>query len=424
MSQKRKTEKNQETIRKLSLIGDNKECMDCTLRSNPYVVLDFGIYVCTFCSGIHRNFGFKAKGISMTNFRDEDVEFMEKHGNRVAQSVWRAKWDPNQNPKPKNTDEKGIKDFIQKTYVKKMWYDESGKTNVNTYEEVPVEPIQNIIEEPEKIEVINRSTPPLKNDPFLSFEPVTTTTTNKQPQVTTTRHHHQPPKATTTSDLDNFFGGGSTTTTGGHQGFGNDDDNWGFDNHQQTNVQQQQNQPPKSGMSLADELFAGVNFGNTTNTVPTWGNNQPPMHTGNVGWGGNVHQPNPWGNQQPNPWGSNNMGGNIQPNPWGNQPPMHSNPNPWGNQPNPWGNQQPPMNTGMGGNMGGNVHQPNPWGNQPPTNTMGGGFGNQPPMMRNLQSTPPPTRDPFSNLTGGFGATNTSNTTSNVNKQNDNPFDF
>ncbi len=52
MSAKLKVEKNQDALRKLSLVGENKVCMDCTMKSTPYVVMDFGIFVCTPCAGV------------------------------------------------------------------------------------------------------------------------------------------------------------------------------------------------------------------------------------------------------------------------------------------------------------------------------------------------------------------------------------
>jgi hypothetical protein len=63
---KSSVEKNQQEIRKLSLIPENRVCMDCQTKSTPNVVLDFGIFVCTVCAGLHRKYQFKVKGISMT----------------------------------------------------------------------------------------------------------------------------------------------------------------------------------------------------------------------------------------------------------------------------------------------------------------------------------------------------------------------
>ncbi|KAG2385944.1 hypothetical protein C9374_003093 [Naegleria lovaniensis] len=431
MSAKKKQERNQETIRKLSLLNDNKECMDCVVKGTPYVIMDFGIFVCTFCSGVHRNFNFKAKGISMTNFEDKDVEFFETHGNKVAQATWRAKWDPTKVPKPKSTDEKGIKDFIEKTYVKKLWYDASGSVPTSkpssSVEEVPVQPIENIIPNPQKVEV-TRSNPVKPQQPstdLFSFDepkpvqPATKPTTN-----------------TNAGGLDNFF---STipSHTSQNNTFGNDD-NWGFPSNQ---PQTTSAQPSKPTINV-DDLFAG--FGNPQPPQQQWGGNQQ-QWGGNQQtsqqWGGNQQQ---WGNQPSQPsqqWGSGQQwggqsqqwGGMSQQHQWGNQPSSMSQQPQWGSgQQQQWGNQPPQQQWGgqqtsqqWGGNQQqwgsqpSSMSQPSQWGSQSPPQ-----WGNQPPQKRNLQDSPPPNRDPFSGLTG-LGNTSTQNRPgSNPPPSNNNPFDF
>lgn len=126
MTTPRREDKNQELVRKLALLPGNKECMDCTQKGPPYVVTEFGIFVCSTCAGIHRSHQFHCKGISMTKFKDEEVERLEKQGgNERAMLIWRAKWKPTDYPKPKPGDERAIKDFIFKTYVEKKWANSS-----------------------------------------------------------------------------------------------------------------------------------------------------------------------------------------------------------------------------------------------------------------------------------------------------------
>jgi len=355
----------------------------------------------------------------MTNFEDKDVEFFETHGNKIAQSIWRAKWDPNQNPKPKSTDEKGIKDFIQKTYVKKQWYDESGRApSKAAHEDVPVQPIQNIIQNPPKVEV-TRNTPVNKQQEtqesnLFSFEPVVT---NKQ----TTQAPQ--PKSNVGGGLDDFFGGSSHTTTNTSSGFG--DDNWGFPSSGQSQQQQAPTTQPKATINV-DDLFAG--FGGPTTQPQTGGWNQP--QTG--GWNQPTQpQHGGWNQPQTGGWNQPQTGGWNQPQPqtggW-NQPtqPQHGG---W-NQPQTGGWNQP--QPGFGGPtqpQTGGWNQPQHGGWNQPTQPQTGGWNqpsqpqtggwNQPPQKRNLQDSPPP-RDPFSGLTGIGG----SSSHQQPSKANDNPFDF
>jgi hypothetical protein len=47
------------------------------------VCIDFGTFVCLACSGYHRGFNRKVKGIGMGEFSDEDVAKVKKFGNEV-----------------------------------------------------------------------------------------------------------------------------------------------------------------------------------------------------------------------------------------------------------------------------------------------------------------------------------------------------
>lgn len=49
-----------------------------------YVVMDFGVFVCPVCAGIHREFSHKVKGISMCNFNDSEIDNLTKNGNAVS----------------------------------------------------------------------------------------------------------------------------------------------------------------------------------------------------------------------------------------------------------------------------------------------------------------------------------------------------
>ena len=45
--------------------------------------MDFGIFVCSACSGIHRELSHKVKGVSMSNFTEKEAEFLASKGNDV-----------------------------------------------------------------------------------------------------------------------------------------------------------------------------------------------------------------------------------------------------------------------------------------------------------------------------------------------------
>jgi len=49
-----------------------------------YVVMNFGVFVCSPCAGIHRELNHKVKGISMCVFTDAELKDLAENGNAVS----------------------------------------------------------------------------------------------------------------------------------------------------------------------------------------------------------------------------------------------------------------------------------------------------------------------------------------------------
>jgi len=45
--------------------------------------MNFGIFVCSKCAGLHRELNHKVKGLAMCKFSKDEIEFLEKWGNEV-----------------------------------------------------------------------------------------------------------------------------------------------------------------------------------------------------------------------------------------------------------------------------------------------------------------------------------------------------
>jgi hypothetical protein len=45
----------------------------------------FGVFVCSACSGLHREINNKVKGISMSLFTEQETNFLKENGNKVSQ---------------------------------------------------------------------------------------------------------------------------------------------------------------------------------------------------------------------------------------------------------------------------------------------------------------------------------------------------
>ena len=71
-------------IDSLRLLQENKSCFDCHEKGTMYCVMaPFGVFVCSACAGIHREFSHKVKGISMSNFTETETKFLAENGNKV-----------------------------------------------------------------------------------------------------------------------------------------------------------------------------------------------------------------------------------------------------------------------------------------------------------------------------------------------------
>ena len=112
----------EEKLREISRRPENKRCMDCLEKGPRYVVLNFNIFVCSTCSGIHREFQHRALGVSMSKFTLDQVKALDKGGNKVGRKLWLAKWNPKDFPEPESSDKSQIREFIKRKYVEKAWY--------------------------------------------------------------------------------------------------------------------------------------------------------------------------------------------------------------------------------------------------------------------------------------------------------------
>ena len=99
------SKKLEERVKNLQKQPENKVCFDCLKTGlQPAVCLPFGIFICTNCSGVHRQFnGHHVHTISMTTWDEKKVQTLEQNGNVKAKAYWLA-----------NVHDNGPRDDIQK----------------------------------------------------------------------------------------------------------------------------------------------------------------------------------------------------------------------------------------------------------------------------------------------------------------------
>jgi hypothetical protein len=87
----KKPDDNTKQLENLRKQGNNKECFDCgekvikyiIFKGTTYVVIKFGIFVCSKCAGIHRELNNAVKGIGVSNFSESDLTKLSQMGNDV-----------------------------------------------------------------------------------------------------------------------------------------------------------------------------------------------------------------------------------------------------------------------------------------------------------------------------------------------------
>ena len=100
----------------------NKQCANCADLGPVYICTDFMTFVCTECSGVHRELSHKVKSISMSNWnRDEISELESRGGNTRDHRIFMATYDPKLFPVPQSTNRTRLREFVKAKYIERRW---------------------------------------------------------------------------------------------------------------------------------------------------------------------------------------------------------------------------------------------------------------------------------------------------------------
>ncbi|XP_033839247.1 arf-GAP domain and FG repeat-containing protein 2 isoform X1 [Periophthalmus magnuspinnatus] len=111
-------------VRELAQSGVNKHCFECSQPGVTYTDVTVGSFICTSCSGMLRGLNppHRVKSISMTTFSQQEVEFLQNHGNEVGRRTWLCIFDPKTDACSDMKDSQKFKEFLQDKYEKKKWH--------------------------------------------------------------------------------------------------------------------------------------------------------------------------------------------------------------------------------------------------------------------------------------------------------------
>ncbi|PPR89548.1 hypothetical protein GOBAR_AA31136 [Gossypium barbadense] len=140
-------ERMERTIRALLKLPENKRCINCnilhtiecqailgpildarTIEGPQYVCTTFLTFVCTNCSGIHREFTHRVKSISLGKFSEDEVSALQAAGNERARQIYFKAWDPQLHSFPDGSNLKRLREFIREVYVERKYTGE--RTNI------------------------------------------------------------------------------------------------------------------------------------------------------------------------------------------------------------------------------------------------------------------------------------------------------
>uniref|UniRef100_A0A1A8H8A4 ArfGAP with FG repeats 1a n=2 Tax=Nothobranchius korthausae TaxID=1143690 RepID=A0A1A8H8A4_9TELE len=123
-AKRKQEEKHLKMLREMTSLPPNRKCFDCDQRGPTYANMTVGSFVCTSCSGILRGLNppHRVKSISMTTFTQQEIEFLQKHGNEVCKQIWLGLYDDRTSSVPDFREPQKVKEFLQDKYEKKRWF--------------------------------------------------------------------------------------------------------------------------------------------------------------------------------------------------------------------------------------------------------------------------------------------------------------
>ncbi|GMH11868.1 hypothetical protein Nepgr_013709 [Nepenthes gracilis] len=115
----------EKVLRGLLKLPENRRCINCNSLGPQYVCTTFWTFVCTNCSGAHREFTHRVKSVSMATFSVEEVNALQAGGNERAQQIYFKTWDPACHIFPDSSNIHGLRDFIKHVYVDRRFTGET-----------------------------------------------------------------------------------------------------------------------------------------------------------------------------------------------------------------------------------------------------------------------------------------------------------
>jgi len=102
----------------------NGECADCHTRSPNWVSLDFGVFICIRCSGVHRQIGphiTRVRSVKLDGWTKDNIEIMATVGNKIANDYYEHKMPTGFRKPGANSSPEECRRFVDEKYIRKAF---------------------------------------------------------------------------------------------------------------------------------------------------------------------------------------------------------------------------------------------------------------------------------------------------------------
>jgi len=261
---------------------ENQECADCENKSPTWVSLDFGVFLCIRCSGVHRQLGphiTRVRSTKLDGWKKENIEIMAHTGNKVSNDYYEFKMPSGYRKPTTNYTMEQCRKFVDEKYIKKLFAPPEFPT-----------PVQEFLANREKGVIKQPTLHKEHSQPSESHEKkmiLRKRSVSLEPHNSNEKQHHKTESKTETKnnhlvDLlsadDDFFGKKNTTDSLGDFGDFNkaevvEPKKINFDSFKKANNTQQQQQQTQDLFGFSTQTKQTENNNNTNNTQNWWSSN-------------------------------------------------------------------------------------------------------------------------------------------------------
>jgi len=103
---------------------DNNFCADCHSKIPRWASINFGVFICIRCSGVHRQMGThisKVKSVNLDKWPAGKIELFRNVSNDLINSYWEKNLPKNFKKPDSNASNREVTNFMEDKWVKKRW---------------------------------------------------------------------------------------------------------------------------------------------------------------------------------------------------------------------------------------------------------------------------------------------------------------